>query len=99
MAEYIDRKKLFERLKEETQDYDAVGKYKEGIIKGLNIAKSIVNDPARTPTEDVVPVVRCENCKHCRKDTYFDYCDKYSRPFDKLYVEKDHYCSYGERKE
>lgn len=47
---------------------------------------------------DVVPVVRCKDCKHCRKDTYFDYCDKYSRPFDKLYVEKDHFCSYGERK-
>ena len=47
----------------------------------------------------VVPVVRCKDCKHCRKDTYFDYCDKYSRPFDKLYVEKDHFCSYGERKE
>ena len=49
--------------------------------------------------EDVVPVVRCKDCKHCRKDTYFDYCDKYSRPFDKMYVEKDHYCSYGERKD
>ena len=48
---------------------------------------------------DVVPVVRCENCKHCRKDAYFNYCDKYSRPFDKFYVEKDHFCSYGERKE
>ena len=48
---------------------------------------------------DVVPVVRCKDCKHCRKDAFFDYCDKYSRPFDKLYVEKDHFCSYGERKE
>lgn len=54
MPEYIEREALFKRLKEETHDYDAVGKYKEGIIKGLNIAKSIVNDKARTPTADVV---------------------------------------------
>ena len=58
MAEYIEREALFKRLKEETHDYDAVGKYKEGIIKGLNIAKSIVNDKARTPTADVVEVVK-----------------------------------------
>ena len=56
MPEYIEREALFKRLKEETHDYDAVGKYKEGIIKGLNIAKSIVNDKVRTPTADVVEV-------------------------------------------
>lgn len=50
-------------------------------------------------SEGFIYAVRCKDCKHCRKDTYFDYCDKYSRPFDKMYVEKDHYCSYGERKD
>lgn len=50
-------------------------------------------------SNDVVPVVRCSQCKHCRKDIYSEYCDKFSRSFDKFYVEKDHFCSYGERKE
>ena len=73
---------------------------KPELLKNLNISLvKLFSFADHLIANDVVPVVRCKDCKHCRKDTYFDYCDKYSRPFDKMYVEKDHYCSYGERKD
>lgn len=86
MAEYIDREALFKRLKEETHDYDAVGKYKEGIIKGLNIAKSIVNDKARTPTADVVEVkwISVKDKLPEKHDAYL--CAEYSKMFNQYFV-------------
>lgn len=93
MAEYIDREALFKRLKEETHDYDAVGKYKEGIIKGLNIAKSIVNDKARTPTADVFEVVRCKDCKHFLLGRLA--C---IHPYHNGWCNFNAFCSYGERR-
>lgn len=94
MPEYINRELLLNDLETSivvSGRNDIAPLELRGVHKVINRIKAM-------PTEDVVPVVRCKDCKHCRKDTYFDCCDKYSRPFDKLYVEKDHFCSYGERK-
>lgn len=49
------------------------------------------------PTEDVVKVVRCKDCKHFGKDLGYGKhdCKKYEMP----YCLENDYCSYGERKE
>lgn len=50
------------------------------------------------PTADVVEVVRCKDCKHWGGVTYGQMCRKYSGAETKVCTEKDHYCSYGERR-
>ena len=52
---------------------------------------------AATPV-DFVEVVRCRDCKHYGDVTYGFVCRKYSGAETKVCTDKDHYCSYGERK-
>lgn len=49
-------------------------------------------------TADVVEVVRCKDCKHYGGITFGGVCRKYSGCDTKVYTDKDHYCSYGERR-
>ena len=60
-----------------------------------------------TPTADVVEVVRCRDCKYCKKLDIVDVCEhdknlmiNESNPkrVHVLCVTPDHYCSYGEKK-
>lgn len=53
----------------------------------------------QAPSADVVEVVRCKDCKHYGGVTYGYVCSKYSGAETKVCTEKDHYCSYGERRE
>jgi hypothetical protein len=51
------------------------------------------------PVADVVPVVRCKDCKHYKTDSY--YCKKTNHgycEFDYTVKQKQGYCSYGERR-
>ena len=50
------------------------------------------------PSEDAVAVVRCKECKHWGGVTYGQVCCKYSGADTKVCTDRDHYCSYGERK-
>jgi hypothetical protein len=59
------------------------------------------------PTADVVPAVRCKDCKYCRKPKgkeryrYFEgvlLCESYEMSDDVCAVNPDDYCSYGERR-
>ena len=59
------------------------------------------------PTADVVEVVRCRDCKYCKKLDIVDVCEhdknlmiNESNPkrVHVLCVTPDHYCSYGEEK-
>ena len=45
------------------------------------------------PPEDVVPVVRCGECKHRKRPT--DYCEM----LHKAYFPDDFYCYFGKRKD
>lgn len=72
MPEYIDREKLI-------AEYDRVH---IGVAGG---ARKLMVD---APTEDVVPVVRCSQCKHWNNGDC--YRIELTRP--------DDFCSYGERK-
>ena len=53
----------------------------------------------QAPTADVVEVVRCKDCKHYGRkygDTVIGYC---CHTKQSGYCDKDHFCSYGERRE
>lgn len=56
------------------------------------------NDIARFPTADVVPVVRCKDCKHFNIGVLgLNWCAAHS--YDELIECKENdYCSYGERR-
>lgn len=51
--------------------------------------------------KDIVKVVRCKDCKHCKKDSHCKelYCLKMSDDEHTHWLDKDFYCSYGERRE
>lgn len=54
-----------------------------------------------TETEDVVPVVRCEDCKHYKDSTQvkgFKKCAYSSTTETDFLVMPDDFCNYGERK-
>lgn len=57
-------------------------------------------DIKELPADDVVEVVRCKDCEHYFCDT--TYCKKHKVgycAFDEILKDKNHFCSYGERKE
>ncbi len=56
-----------------------------------------INDERLTPTADVVPVVRCKDCRLATEDTMIDgwyYCHN-----NGMTHKPDTFCSYGERKD
>lgn len=57
-------------------------------------------DIKELPAADVLEVVRCKDCEHYFCDT--PYCKKHKVgycAFDEIVKDKNHFCSYGERKE
>lgn len=88
MAEYIDRRKI---------RYTWWQKQDGTITDGVTL-QSIIDD---IPTADVVPVVRCCDCKHRQENpdinnTCYLTCNKIHGI--QRTIEPDDYCSYGERK-
>lgn len=51
---------------------------------------------ANKPKPDLVEVVRCKDCKHCKEWGKSIWCDKH-KVF--MSMQLDDFCSYGERKE
>ena len=60
-----------------------------GYIDALQIAMA--------HTVDAVPVVRCQECKHCDPENY--HCDHPMGTAAPLKRKPDDFCSYGERKD
>ena len=57
-------------------------------------------DIKELPAADVLEVVRCKDCEHYFCNT--PYCKKHKVgycAFDEIVKDKNHFCSYGERKE
>lgn len=50
--------------------------------------------------DGIVEVVRCKDCKHCKKDSHWKelYCLKMSDDEHTHWLDKDFYCGYGERR-
>lgn len=98
----ISRSALLDELQEEL-DFDTP-MYDEEQNKFINTGLRIaVKDVKRQPTVDAVEVVRCRECRHY--DIYgYKICtlhsslpSKYGRGAN-LYMDKDDFCSYGERR-
>ena len=88
MARYIDADKLKEYLHRE-DFYTPDERWKP--------ESEFVNMIDATPTADVEEVVRCKDCKSVfhDKETNLYWCAKMNGKS----VEKDHFCSYGERRD
>lgn len=54
--------------------------------------------PNAATAVDFVEVVRCKDCKHYGGVAFGGMCRKYSGAETKVCTEKDHFCSYGERR-
>lgn len=98
MTKYINRENVIKALKENTTEMES------DIYYGSNIGvpeEEIENIIDEIPTEDVVPVVRCCQCKYLRKiSSKENCCDLHSTNYwDKFYVRFDDYCSFGERRD
>lgn len=92
--EYIERDSIYHRVKRHTNPY---GKPTLDYESGVKVLDMIKQEPAA----DVVEVVRCENCQHCKMmvDIIGDphlFCGLSS---NNAAVQFGDFCSYGERKE
>ena len=105
MAEYIEREALISELQEEIEFETSM--YTEEQNKYFNIGlKCAIRDVKSHPAADVVEVVRCKDCENCLciNDRYM--CKRnaiYDNRNDEFHglcaVKKEHFCSYGERKD
>lgn len=89
MPRYIDAEKIEIRV---PYGYNNDG---EVLIPLAAVNQSI----ARTPTEDVVEVVRCKDCCYWDCDGYLGRCETTTNGITRDYTEPTDFCSYGSRKE
>jgi hypothetical protein len=97
MGGYINRELLLKYLETSivvSGRNDVVPLELRGVHKVVNRIKTM-------PTEDVVPVVRCKDCKHYKaqeKSAHWENKTKYCCRTVTLKVNDNDFCSYGERK-
>ena len=68
--------------------YHAGDQMRGGIRKALRCIE-------QAPTVDAVPVVFCQECKHCDPENY--HCDHHMGTAAPLRRKPDDFCSYGEK--
>lgn len=96
MAKYGNLDKIIAKLEEAIEEHKADISEENAITAW--IFKRFIAELEKVPTADVVPVVRCKDCKY--NGTIF--CPTFNdNPNGKDWqaLENDEYCSYGERKE
>ena len=94
MAEYIERESTIELLRSlGSRDY----RREKGTIQE---AIKMVSFPEYTPSADVAPVVRCQDCKNAWiHPCGYVYCHRDGRNAYEMTFNLDSFCSYGERKD
>lgn len=106
--EYLDKAELYETISEledlarqrvldTPSNSPAYPRYLAQLQERTNLKHKIYD----MPTADVVPVVRCRDCKHYVKgscNAHSVWPDEYSTGYD-CRPDDDDFCSYGERKE
>ena len=88
----IDADKLLEIYKKWIPQL--LSKEDEGDRRGVETCITVLED---MQTVDVVPVVRCRECKYCDPENH--HCDHHMGTAAPLRRKPDDFCSYGERKE
>lgn len=111
MAEYKNCEALSEYFREKFEYYKAKSEikvcdgymYDEKMQYAAIVAKHFLDELKRIPTADVVPVVRCKDCKHC--EHIYPECDINGNCREAYYcksikgdVKPDDYCCWGERR-
>lgn len=92
MSDYISRQNVSNWLKRYGQDV-LHGKYKFSL---MYIWKNLMD----LPSADVVPVIRCKDCKHYYfADNRIPQEQRYVCEISGEIWKPDDFCSYGERKE
>lgn len=91
MSEYIDRGKLmaFPIRRDHCDRKNANEHFINGIESVLEYAENL-------PTADVVPIIRCEKCRHKEMIWGFPYCTLHEHDF---MVHEDSFCSWGTPRE
>lgn len=105
MAEYKDVEPLKKQIADFKRAVNAVkpmsSDYLTGYISALSVVEGAI---AEQPAADVVPVVRCKECKHYQNHPN-GLCYLHTEPYgdgykgDAVCVEPNGFCSYGKRKE
>ena len=97
MAEYIEREAISEEIRKYYYKNPPNFSYGEGFDRGLDRAQRAILD---APAADVVPVVRCRDCKHAWiHPCGYVYCHRDGRNAYEMTFNLDSFCSYGERKD
>lgn len=106
MAEYIDREKILEHIKDlPTWWADDKGMYAKKYLDGMFDCEDVVSSIENAPAADVEHVIRCKDCKWYERDKLKGgFCRKPEAsmwspglPYDEL--KPDDYCSRAKRKE
>ncbi len=92
MARLIDADKLLEIYKKWIPQL--LSKEDEGDRRGVETCITVLED---IQTVDVVPVVRCQECKYCDPENH--HCDHHMGTAAPLRRKPDDFCSYREWKE
>lgn len=87
MSRYIDADKAYETARKYHKDFAQS-------IADLTSLREVLED---TPTDDVVKVVRCKDCRLATEDIMID--GWYHCYNNGMMHKPDAFCSYGERKE
>lgn len=100
MDEYIKREEALALVRPDAPEDE---KAAVTIATAKKLVRNIVR---RTPAADVVPVVRCKDCKYYRVSTMLapnKFCFRLKHPVEDRPIgynfAPDDFCSYGERKE
>lgn len=99
MARYKDIDAIIEQMNGSTAETWGKGLGRSWWSHSVMLKDNIVQLMKDAPEADVVEVVRCKDCVHghWNQDTLYgscvDFCD-----FNDLRIDKDHFCSYGERR-
>lgn len=62
------------------------------------LKKGILEEVEKAPTIDAEPVVRCEDCKHSKRDDFCN-CRWCQKPGSIRVVKDEFYCAWGERRD
>lgn len=92
MVEYIDRETAIKAV--EKADYTAIADDADSCK--ADYLREIIE---RVPAADVVPVVRCKDCKHAYINSFSAASGVALCSSSAKVMQQDDFCSYGERKD